>query len=84
MMNPEMRAISEIAYRSWNEGNQHIKVSELRAMMSRAGLKPGTGRGLFTQIRWAYKRAVEEGNQGIADCIACCYLKDDGTYAYRR
>ena len=83
MMNPEMRAISEIAYRSWNEG-KCIKVSDLRAMLNRAGLKPGAGRGLFTQIRCAYNRAVEEGNQGIADCIACCYLKDDGTYAYRR
>lgn len=84
MMNPEMRAISEIACRSWNDG-KCIKVSELRVMLSRAGLKPGAGRGLFTQIRCAYKRAVEEGNQGIADCIACCYLKDDGTtYAYRR
>ena len=81
-MNPEMRAISTIAYLSWNEG-RHIRASELRDMLRKEGLRPGDGRGLFTQIRWAYRRSVEEGNQGVADCIASCYLKDDGTYAYR-
>lgn len=83
MMNPEMRAISTIAYLNWNGHGRHIRASQLRAMLRKAGLRPGEGRVLFTQIRWAYRRSVEEGNQGIADCIASCYLKDDGTYAYR-
>lgn len=81
-MNPTMRAICVIAYINWNNG-VHVEASDLRAMLLKMGLHPGKGRGLFTQIRFAYKRSVREGNQGIADCIASCYLKDDGSYAYR-
>lgn len=82
-MNAVMRAITEIAYTVWNNYGRHIKPSELRRIIrTRHGLVAGERRGLFTQIRYAYHYAVEEGNQGIADCIASCFIKENGEYAY--
>ena len=82
-MNPVMRAMTEIAYYVWPRYGRYIKPSELRKIIkTRYGLIAGEGRGLFTQIRYAYKYAIKEGNKGIADCVASCFIKENGEYAY--
>jgi hypothetical protein len=82
-MNSIQREISNIAYNAWNNGETYT-VSELADELYEQGFTPGHGRGLYRQISTTYDRAVEEGNQGIADCIANCFTDDDGNYVWQR
>jgi hypothetical protein len=77
------REISEIAYDAWNNGDTYT-VSELADELYQNGFEPGNGRGLYRQISTTYDRAVDEGNQGIADCIANCFTDDYGNYVWQR
>lgn len=81
MMNPVQRAISLIGTNEWNSG-RHVTVDQLRVMLLKYGLKPGKGRGIYRQISTAYTRSVEEGNQGAADCICCCFVNSRGEHVY--
>lgn len=80
-MNKIQREISKIAYEAWNSGDTYT-VSELADELYRRGFSPGKGRGLYRQISTAYDRALEEDNQGVADCIANCFTDDDGEYIW--
>lgn len=82
-MNSIQRAISNIAYNAWNKGETYT-VSELAEEFYQRGFTPGNGRGLYRQISTTYNRAIEEGNQGIADCIANCFTDTDGNYVWQR
>ncbi|MBK5247560.1 MAG: hypothetical protein JJE49_09885 [Peptostreptococcaceae bacterium] len=81
-MSSIQREISNIAYNAWNNGKTYT-VSELADELRNHGVTPGNGRGLYRQISTTYACAVEEDNQGIADCIANCFTDDDGNYAWK-
>ena len=82
-MNTVQREISEIAYEKWNRGVK-VSYSELRKELTLKGLKAGkNNRGLGRQIKTTYDRAVQEKNQGIADCIASCFTNDKGEYFWK-
>ena len=80
-MTPIQREISNIAYYKWNSGLK-MTASELSTELIKRGFTPGEKRGLFMQIYSAYKRCVEEKNQGIADCIVNCFTLNNGKYAW--
>lgn len=80
-MSAIQREISNIAYNLWNNG-ETMTISELSEELESRGFNPGNGRGLYKQISTTYSRAVEENNQGVADCIANCFTTDDGRYAW--
>lgn len=73
------REISDIAYRAWNEGRT-LDLFELSVELNQAGFNSSPNRGLCRQIGTAYQRAVDEGNQGIADCIANCFTDEWGNH----
>lgn len=68
-MNDIQRAISDIAYHAWNNG-ETLSLLELSIRLNAEGFPSSPNRGLLRQISTAYDRAVKEGNQGVADCIA--------------
>lgn len=80
-MSAIQREISNIAYYKWNKGVK-LTASELSTELIRRGFTPGKKRGLFSQINSAYKRAKEEKNPGIANCIANCFTLNNGKYAW--
>ena len=82
MKNDEYRFISVCGYLLANQGIS-MTFSELRKTMALLGLKPSaTNRGLANQVKATYYEAVNEKNQGMADCIANAFTKDDGGYAW--
>ena len=83
MMSSVQREISTIAYLKWNAGEK-MKVRDLVSTLRKDGHSVNFDRGIYRIIATTYKNAKAEGNQGIADCIACCYIKDDGSYAYEK
>lgn len=83
MMSSIQREISTIAYLKWNKGEK-MKVRDLVKVLRKNGHRIGFNRGIYKIIAITHKNARAEGNQGIADCIACCYIKDDGSYAYEK
>ena len=57
--------------------------SELRKIMLLFGLNPSaTNRGLASQVKATYYEVVNEKNQGMADCIANAFTKDNGDFAW--
>lgn len=83
-MNIIQRAISDIAEDRWNRGIR-VTYSELREELNSKGLRAGkNNRGLGRQIKTAYDRAIQENNQDKANCIANCYTKDNGEYAWEK
>ena len=83
-MSEVQREISIIAYVKWNKGIT-LKYSELRKELISRGLKPSANnRGLGRQIKTAYDCAIQEDNQGIADCIANCFTDEDGKHIWKR
>lgn len=83
MMSKVQRMIASIAHESWNRG-ERMTVNELSSKLKSAGLKPGKGRGLFSQITSTLHRAIKEKNQGIADCIANCFANNKGEHVWKK
>ena len=84
MMNRNQRFIS-ILSQILIDKNHTMTYSQLRARMTKKNLKPGaTNLALGHQIGTAYHRAIEEGNKGVADCIAMAFTADDGSYYWDR
>ena len=84
MMNRNQRFISILSQILIDEGHT-MTYSQLRARMLERNLRPGaTNLALGHQIGTAYHRAVEEGNRGVANCIAMAFTADDGSYYWDR
>ena len=81
-MSTIQREIAKIAYEAYHN-DIVMTVSELSDELEDRGFNPGRGRGLFRQISTTYDRAIEEGDQGVADCIASCFTDDDGYYCWQ-
>lgn len=79
MMNEVQREISIIAYINWNKFGGSMSYTKLREELNARGLHSNpNNRGLGRQIATAYDRAIQEKNQGIADCIANYFTNDAG------
>ena len=81
-MSPIQREIAKIAYDTYHNGETKT-ISELSNELKARGFTPGIGRGIYKQISSTYDRAVEEGDKGIADCIANCFTDNKGKYSWK-
>ena len=84
MMNKEQKFIALYAQTLTYEGRTST-FSELREKMLKEGFVPGsTNLALGKQISTAYKQALAEKNQGVADDIAKAFTDEHGDYYWDR
>lgn len=78
------RIIVNIAFKGWNKDGGSMTYEQLKESLKNFYCSIyKTNRGLASGISAAYRKAVKENNQGIADCIANFYVNYKGEHVWK-